>query len=306
MRCSRLALIVTPALVIAACAENPDKRTLASLHQVPADTQEVQVDEGLDKAMQSYRRFLDETPDSALTPEAMRRLADLKLEKEYGIQGDGKLVELPTPVATSRVDMRAAASAPTAMPAPVAAAKIDPRAARRAHRDAIESAAPAASERDLERRATAQQSIASADDSSALTLPDGVDGDLERAGPLEAIKLYDELLAKYPSYAYRDQVLYQKARAYDELGRTAESLKVMEQLVAENPRSRYLDEVQFRRAEHFFAHKKYHDAESAYAAIVAIGAGSEYYELALYKLGWTLYKQEFYEEALHQYFALLD
>src|SRR4029434_9315153 len=30
------------------------------------------------------------------------------------------------------------------------------------------------------------------------------------------------------------------------------------------------------------------------------------YELALYKLGWTLYKQEFYEEALHRYIALLD
>ncbi len=64
--------------------------------------------------------------------------------------------------------------------------------------------------------------------------------------------------------------------------------------------------MQFRRAEHFFAKKKYRDAESAYAAIVAIGAGSEYYELALYKLGWSLYKQEFYEEALNSYFALLD
>ena len=41
-------------------------------------------------------------------------------------------------------------------------------------------------------------------------------------------------------------------------------------------------------------------------AVVDMGPGSEYYELALYKLGWTLYKQEFYEEALHRYFALLD
>ena len=37
-----------------------------------------------------------------------------------------------------------------------------------------------------------------------------------------------------------------------------------------------------------------------------MGPVSEYYELALYKLGWTLYKQEFYEEALHRYMALLD
>ena len=64
--------------------------------------------------------------------------------------------------------------------------------------------------------------------------------------------------------------------------------------------------MQFRRAEHFFTRKKYRDAEGAYTAIVNMGPGSEYYELALYKLGWTLYKQEFYEEALHRYFALLD
>jgi outer membrane protein assembly factor BamD (BamD/ComL family) len=37
-----------------------------------------------------------------------------------------------------------------------------------------------------------------------------------------------------------------------------------------------------------------------------MGPRSEYYELALYKFGWALYKQEFYEEALHKYIALLD
>ena len=36
------------------------------------------------------------------------------------------------------------------------------------------------------------------------------------------------------------------------------------------------------------------------------GARSDFYELALYKLGWSLYKQDFYEEALHRYMALLD
>ena len=41
-------------------------------------------------------------------------------------------------------------------------------------------------------------------------------------------------------------------------------------------------------------------------AIISLGADSSYYELALYKLGWTLYKQDFYDEALHQYMALLD
>jgi TolA-binding protein len=37
-----------------------------------------------------------------------------------------------------------------------------------------------------------------------------------------------------------------------------------------------------------------------------MGPASEFYELALYKLGWTLYKQLRHEEALHGYIALLD
>jgi tetratricopeptide (TPR) repeat protein len=304
MRRSRLALIVAPTLVLAACAENPDKHTLASLHKVPADTAEMQVSDGIDKAAQSYQRFLDDTPESTLTPEAMRRLADLKIEKEYGIQGDGKPVAARS--AEQKVAARTADGASAQMPAPTATTKIDAQAAQRARREAIGETSPAISERDLERRATNLQSSDFADELPGLALPEGVSGDLERAGAVEAIQLYDELLTKYPAYAFRDQVLYQKARACDELGRTAEAMKVMEQLIAEHPRSRYLDEVQFRRAEHFFTRKKYRDAESAYAAVVGMGEGSEYYELALYKLGWTLYKQEFYEEALHRYFALLD
>ena len=80
----------------------------------------------------------------------------------------------------------------------------------------------------------------------------------------------------------------------------------MERLIGTNPHSSHLDEVQFRRGEYFFTRRRYRDAESAYSGIVKLGASSEFYELGLYKLGWTLYKQEFYEEALQRYIALLD
>lgn len=256
---SRLAAIV-PALVVAACADHPDRHTLASLHRVPADTTEIKVEDGLDKAMQSYRRYLDETPEGAKTPEAMRRLADLKLEKEYGILGDGKIVEVDAADHPPKVTSVAATLAAPVLPV------HDARAAGKARRNAIQPAAAAESERALEQRAMAQQPGVPEGAVAALDVPGGVGGDLEKAGPLEAIKLYDALLEKYPHYANRDQVLYQKARAYDELGRTAEAMKVMEQLIAANPGSRYIDEVQFRRAEHFFAHKKFRDAENAYAA----------------------------------------
>jgi TolA-binding protein len=64
--------------------------------------------------------------------------------------------------------------------------------------------------------------------------------------------------------------------------------------------------VRFRRAEFFFVRKRYLDAEAAYKSIVDMGVKSTFYELALYKLGWTFYKQELYEDALQRFIALLD
>ena len=284
MRARHVTLLVSAAL-LAACSSAPRKDTLATLHNVAPDLKDVTVEGGLDTAMHSYKRFLEETPESQRTPEAMRRLADLKIEKEYGLNGTGEMLELPAPQA---VELPEASAAATAKPL------------------ASIGATPVGSEQELEQRANEQQRVASAQDMMQGQLPEGVRDDLARAGPLEAIQLYDRLLEKYPSHEHNDQVLYQKARAYDELGRTVEAMKVMEQLIAAYPRSKYLDEVHFRRAEHFFTRKKYRDAEGSYEAIITMGPVSEYYELALYKLGWSLYKQEMYDEALHRYVKLLD
>jgi cellulose synthase operon protein C len=304
--------------VIAACVHQVDRSgTLATLHQVQSDLKEVPVEQGLDRAVQSYGDFLKQAPESALAPEAMRRLADLKIEKEFGLQADSRLVELPA----SQGSIQAKPVTPavsTAMPAepvggvkrdPAAAlrapavTKIDARTATRTLADAPGSLLAMASERDLEQRATSPSAMAAA---TTAPLAGDTDADPAHAGPREAIQLYDKLLAKYPQYQFRDQVLYQKARAYEELGQTEDAMKVMEQLVSENPRSRFTEEVQFRRAERLFIQRKFREAENAYAAIVDGGSGSDYYEPALYKLGWTLYKQQLYPEALHRYFALLD
>ena len=88
-------MVLAPALA-AGCASHPDRDTLATLRSVEPDVAEVEVANTLDLAMQSYRKYLDETPTSAMTPEAMRRLADLQLEKEFGLTGDGgRWVEWP-------------------------------------------------------------------------------------------------------------------------------------------------------------------------------------------------------------------
>jgi tetratricopeptide (TPR) repeat protein len=269
---------------LAGCAARPTKTvktsgTLAELRSVRPDVQEVKVEQGLDQAMLQYRRFLEDAPENTMTPEAMRRLADLQLEKQFGIRtGDAKPREMPAPQTA-----QALPGAQSGKPNPsTGAAQVE-------------------SDQDFERRTTAEGGI------PADTTPsDAVSAGTDSSGPLEAIALYERLLTEYPSYADNDKVLYQMARAYDELGRTEEAIATMERLIRTNPHSAHFDEVQFRRGEYFFTRRRYRDAESAYSGIISLGAASEFYELALYKLGWTLYKQEFYEEALQKYVALLD
>ncbi len=272
-------------LAVAGCASAPGAGTLAELNSVQADVAEVEVADSLDLALQSYRRYLEETPMTAMTPEAMRRLADLQLEREFGITGGkaaptGRWVEMEAPDS---------GAAPSEIGATAAAPTIA---------DAI---AAAESDEEFEARTTGELEFAPA---GTVLLP--AVATENPSGPQEAIAIYERLLTEYPNYERRDQVLYQMARAYDELGRTEEAMDVMQRLVSEFGYSRYSDEVQFRRGEFYFTRRRFREAEAAYEQIIAANARSEFHELALYKLGWSLYKQDFYEEALHRYMALLD
>lgn len=269
------------AIGLVACTTTTEHGTLAELQQVQADITEVPLGDSLEQAAQSYRRYLEETEENELTPEAMRRLADLQLEQEYGVIGEAQA---------------------TALSAPVSATRATP-----ATNETKRSTAPEPSESDLEleeRAAQRQEFLAEATDTPDL-LPEG-EADPIPAGPREAIATYRNILETYPHYERNDQVLYQMSRAYDEIGEPDESMAVMNRLVAEYPYSKYLDEVNFRRGEYYFVRKKYLDAEDAYAATIRRGTTSPYYELALYKQGWTFYKQEMYEEALNNYITTLD
>ena len=76
------------------CATTSEQGTLAELQQVQADVKDVYLEDSLERAAQSYRRYLEETSESARTPEAMRRLADLQIEQAYGVLGSGEIVRM--------------------------------------------------------------------------------------------------------------------------------------------------------------------------------------------------------------------
>ena len=278
-------------LFLGACQSVGGKDTIAKLHSVHIEIKEEKIEGGLEKAMESYQRFLVETPKSSkLKPEAMRRLADLKIEREYGL--------LSSDTAAKQRNSGAA------LPPPEHAAHKEGTNAGPPVPPSAQERKPGESQAELEKRAARTAPVAGAAKGEEIPLPDAEN--LERTNAREAITLYQKLLAEYPLYEHNDQVLYQMSRAYEELGQVDEAMNVMNRMVLAYPKSRYMDEVQFRRAEYFFTRKHFLDAEDAYKSVVQMGLKSPFYQLALYKLGWTFYKQELYDEALDRYIALLD
>ncbi len=286
LRWSALAL----PLLLSACQTTGSKDTIATLRNVQIKIQEEKIEGGIEKAMESYQRFLEETSESStLKPEAMRRLADLKIEREYGV--------LSGSTEAKRRDSG------TVLPPPERVTRSEKASAVSSVPTGTQGQTLGESQADFEKRAIVSAPTTSTA-GEGISLP-GAEN-LERAGAREAIALYQKLLHDYPQYEHNDQVLYQMSRAYEELGQVDEAMQVMDRVVRDYPKSPFVDEVQFRRAEYFFTRRHYLDAEDAYKSIVQMGVKSTYYQLALYKLGWTFYKQELYDEALDKYIALLD
>jgi TolA-binding protein len=121
-----------------------------------------------------------------------------------------------------------------------------------------------------------------------------------------AVKLYQEYLKNFPKDSGNDKVLYQMARAYEQIGDLETALKTLDRLVKQYPNTRYRDEAQFRRGETLFTMRDYASAEIAYETVLRGDPSSPYYERSLYMQGWSIYKQGRLEEALRSFFGVLD
>jgi len=281
LRC--LPVIALLAAFLSSCATVEEQGTIAELASIRLELQDVKVEGGLEKAMEGYKKFLEQTPESAMTPEALRRLADLKIEKDFGATAE---LEKDAPSVTTR-----------------AQSITDSEQISKPKQPRKDSKA----EKAFEKSATASEKLPPSKLNPNEVLPKGEAGvDLQNSSAEQAIALYKKLLKKYPLYERNDQVLYQLSRAYEEVGKVDEAMEVMNRLVKQFPNSRYNDEVHFRRGEYYFTRKKFLDAEDAYGLVLKMGVGTVYYERALYKMGWTFYKQDMYEEALRKFIALLD
>lgn len=127
--------------------------------------------------------------------------------------------------------------------------------------------------------------------------------------PLPAvIQLFEQLIEDHPLERH-DRLMYQLSREYEESGDLDAALTSLDRMVKLYPDSKFYDEAQFRRGEILFSMRQYQAAEQAYSQVIAFRKYDDksiYYEQAVYKQGWSQFKQSKYNEALNSFLHLLD
>ncbi len=126
------------------------------------------------------------------------------------------------------------------------------------------------------------------------------------AGYYKAIGIYQQLLKDYPERIENDHIRYQLARAYDYAGESLIVLKNLTELVELHPESSFFSEAQFRRGELLFTLSRFDEATLAYQAITDRGISEAYFQYALYKQAWSLYRSNRIDAAHHHFADLLE
>ncbi|WP_221793028.1 tetratricopeptide repeat protein [Oceanobacter mangrovi] len=123
----------------------------------------------------------------------------------------------------------------------------------------------------------------------------------------ESIRSLEANLADQQFGEGSDQILYQLAKAYSIAAQPEDTVRVLDSLVEHYPDSAYYLDAQFRLGELRYVMGDYTAAETAFGAIQAYGKpGNKYYNDAVYKKGWSVFKQSRYDDSLDIFANLLD
>ncbi|MBV1909124.1 MAG: tetratricopeptide repeat protein [Kangiellaceae bacterium] len=185
--------------------------------------------------------------------------------------------------------------------------KVDPTLVVASYRRLLSRGSPQVKKEALRRLADLTMKLAE----SKLVLEDdadlsGLNTAVRNATFAEAIALYEQLLSEFPSYKKMADVKYQLARAHSLNREPEQALVLLDQIAVEPVKASSYVESQFRRGESYFVRKKYMVAEKAYSEVLTNGKGTDFYDKALYKRGWSLFKQSLFPEAHEDFFNLLE
>ena len=117
--------------------------------------------------------------------------------------------------------------------------------------------------------------------------------------------LYQEVLELYPDRQENESILYQVARGYMEEGDWDSSNTLLERIIKEFPNGQFTHEAYFRLGEYYF---EFGDRTKAifYYRQVLKKDDYNFYDKALYKLGWALFQNKDYDAAADKFISLLE
>ena len=125
------------------------------------------------------------------------------------------------------------------------------------------------------------------------------------------IALYSAMIVKFPDYKLIDAVYYLLAYVLDQQGDPDAAREIFAEVIQKFPQSRFVPEAWMRIGEHYFdttdedATASLNKAAEAYAHVLEHPT-SPHYDKALYKLGWTWYRLDKYDDAVASFIKLVD
>jgi TolA-binding protein len=294
--------LLTGVLLSGGCGSTGDNsQTLESLEsRVVVIEQQSLPQASAEDARKSYKEVLESTNNQQLKARALERLTDLQLEnqqtqEERAVEKDIQAFEPQTSVTRKSTEQQQP---------PAQAAKQPQAQLSQAQPDSQQQ--PAQQPAQPPKAATAGIPAPIPSGAAAVAAQPDSDLDFDTAGDyMQVAKQYEALLKRYPNSKDNERILYQLARAYDLAGEMDKALAVLTRLVKEFPDSKKVEEAQFRRGEILFSKKFYSKAVAAYR-VVLNNRKSEFYERALYKHGWSLFKSNNFDVALKSFYDLLD
>jgi len=116
---------------------------------------------------------------------------------------------------------------------------------------------------------------------------------------------FQKLITDWPDYRFLDGARYLLAYCKLQEGQDEEAKDILMTLIAEHPESEFIPEAWIRIGEYYFDINDLASAQLAYAEAMKFPE-SRFYDKALYKLAWTYYRQDNFDEAIVRFKELVE
>jgi TolA-binding protein len=121
----------------------------------------------------------------------------------------------------------------------------------------------------------------------------------------ETIDYSYKLLNDQPKIAFKDKVLYTLAMAYLQEGNRLKAKSYFDDIIQNFPQSSINLESHFRLGEYYFDRREYPEAIEHYRFLLGKW-DNPYFDMALYKLGWSYYNLSDYGNAISTFVYLIE